>query len=164
MDGMTTSGPPDLDASLFPASYRAPLWKGLLRVAAYFLLFILALFGRAQILRTGLHAWFMIYIAVLGTILMVVVSNAAFARVVLYPDRIERITWFGKRALKRDQVKSLRRRGWGPLRNNVLISKTAYQESILLPHAIQGDRTWDAWMTVAQPDHAVTAPGRQTAS
>ncbi len=149
---MTASGSPDLDASLFPASYRVPLWKGLRRVAAYLLLFILALFGRAQIMRTGFPAWLIIFIIVLGSILMLVISNIVFARVVLYPDRIERITWFGKRALKRDQVKSLRQRGWGPFKTNVLISKIAYDESILLPHAIQGDRAWDAWMTEAQPD------------
>ena len=145
-ESMTTAA--DWDTSLYPAAYRVPLWRGLARVTAYFSLFALAVFGRAQILRNGHSLWLMIFIVAMGALLVVVVANTVFARVVLYSDRIERITWFGKKTLKRDQVKSLRRskRYLGLIENSLLISKVAYDESILLPNAVHEDHAWSAWM------------------
>jgi hypothetical protein len=147
---MVTPTPADLSKGPYPVTYSVPFWKGILRVSAYFGLFLLALVGRAQILRSGFRWWLVITILLLTVLLLVVVANNVFARVKLYPERIERITWFGKRILRRNEISGIRRGGWGPFKNAILISRTDHFRSILLPHSVQRDAAWDAWMAEFQ--------------
>jgi hypothetical protein len=81
--------------------------------------------------------------------------NVAFARVTLYPDRIERTTWFGRRSMLRADVVKLERRG----RFNIpiLLSKKGIFDSIQLPAGVEEDAAWKAWMTVVQDGDTVHA-------
>ncbi len=92
----------------------------------------------------------MVTILLLAVLLLVVVANSVFARVKLYPDRIERITWFGKRVLLRNDISGLRRGGWGPFKNTILISRSDHFQSILVPLSVRRDAAWDAWMAEFQ--------------
>jgi hypothetical protein len=83
-------------------------------------------------------------------LLLLTLVNVIFAKVTLYPDRIERITWFGaKTVLRADAIKLERRRRLF-FRDLYLVSKKGLFEDVLLPSGIEADAAWDAWMPAAQ--------------
>jgi hypothetical protein len=81
--------------------------------------------------------------------------NGIFAKVTLYPDRIERVTWFGRKSMLRADVTKLQRRRL--FRIPILVSKRGLFEGIQLPSGIEADAAWEAWMAVAQDGDAVQA-------
>lgn len=115
-----------------------------------------ALLARTRVAERGLEPWLLVWLMLLLLILLVTIANVTFAKVTLYPDRIERVTWFGGKSMLRADVVNLERRRFlvfftVPL----LISKRGLFEGVQLPTGIETDAAWDAWMTVAQDGDAV---------
>ena len=140
------------DPSLYPASYRMPVWKGV-RI----LLLPVGLVGLGGVVRgfrlSAFNLWFA---AAMTVILAVALGNFVFARVTLYPDRIERRSWFGTRSMRRAEVAGLVVRG--SLNTPMLTSKITGELPFPLPRTVKTDAAWDAWMTVIADD----APGHAT--
>jgi hypothetical protein len=135
-----------LDPSLYPAIYRASIWKGAGRVVIPLFLLILSILGRGQILRV--HSFgVIIFDLVLAIGIIIIFINISFARVILYPDRIERLTWFSKKTMRRSDVKGVRR--YGLQRIPALVPKSEWDRPFQLPSSLKRDAAWDAWMTVA---------------
>jgi hypothetical protein len=86
-----------------------------------------------------------------------VLGSFVFARVTLYPDRIERQSWFGKRTMRRAEVAELVVRG--TLKTPMLTSKIAGEYSFPLPRTVKTDAAWDAWMAAVADNDAGRATG-----
>jgi hypothetical protein len=82
--------------------------------------------------------------------LLLVLINVTFAKVTLYPDRIERITLFGGKTMLRADVLKLERRRRVSSTGLVLVSTKGLFEGVLLPSGIEADAAWNAWMPVVQ--------------
>jgi len=151
---MTTS----LDPSLYPASYRTSVWRGgpkILWVVAFFLLGVL---GRTHIIDRGVAPGLLVFIILLFVFVLLTFVNVTFAKVTLYPDHIERVSWFGRKSMLRaDVIKLERRRSLIIFKVPLLVSKRGLFEGIQLPTGIEPDAAWEAWMTVAQDGDAVQA-------
>jgi uncharacterized membrane protein YhdT len=147
-----------LDPTRYPASYRTSVWRGGLRILGFMTLAVIGLLARSQIVERGGPRWFLVFIVLFLLFLLLIIANVTFARITLYPDRIERATWFGgKSMLRADVVKLERRRSFIFFRTYYLVSKRGLFEGILLPTGIEADAVWEAWMTVAQDNDAVQA-------
>jgi hypothetical protein len=118
---------------------------------------LLALFARAHVIDRGIAPSLLIFDAVLVIATLVFALNVTFARVTLYPDRIERTTWFGRKSLLRADVFKLERRG--KFRVPILLSKTGLFNSIQLPTGVEEDAAWKAWMTIANDGNTAHANG-----
>ena len=149
-----------LDPNLYPASYRAPVWKGCLKVVGFMTLFPFLVLGRTHIVDRGVAPWVLVFTILMAIFLLLTLINAIFARVTLYPDHIERVTWFGKKSMLRADVAKLERRGFF-IKIPILVSKRDGGEGIQLPIGIKVDPAWDAWMTVisgGDEPHATDLP------
>ncbi len=131
-----------LDPSLYPASYRIPLLKGILR-----LLLPVGVFALSAVARifTG-RGPPLLFTVLLIVVVILALGSFVFARVTLYPDRIERKSWFGKKSMPRAAVSGLEIKG--SLRTPALMSKIAGEYPFPLPIAVKTDAAWDAWMAV----------------
>ncbi len=138
---------PPLDPGLYPASYRTPVWKGCLRIFGFMALFWFYTLAHPEVLYSGGVALFAMLVTLL---LLLALGNATFAKVTLYPDRIERVTWFGAKSVLRADVIKLERRRHLFFRNLYLVSRKGHFEDLLMPIGIEADAAWDAWMPVAQ--------------
>jgi hypothetical protein len=149
---MTTS----LDPSLYPASYRTSVWRGGIKILVIMSLSAVALLARTHMVERGIAPWLLVWMTLLLLILLVTFANITFAKVTLYPDRIERVTWFGRKSMLRaDVVKLERRRFLIFFTVPLLISKRGLFEGVQLPTGIETDGAWDAWMTVAEDGDVV---------
>lgn len=144
---------PPLDPSLYPASYRTSVWKGGLAIFGTMTLFCIYIFAHTDVFYRGATAPFAILCAIL---LLVILINTTFAKVVLYPDRIERVTLFGTKTMLRADVVKLERRRRLFSRSLYLTSKRGLFEGVLLPSGIETDAAWDAWMPAAQDAYVPT--------
>ena len=151
-----------LDPSLYPSSYRASIWRGGLRVFGFMTLFLLSVLGRTHIIDRRVAPWVLVFIIVMAIFLLLTLINIMFAQVTLYPDRIERVTWFGRKSMARADVAKLQRRGLFKIA--VLVSRRDPGDGIQLPSGIKADVAWDAWMTVASGGDAVLARDTPNAS
>jgi hypothetical protein len=142
-----------LDPGLYPASYRTSAWKGGLKILGFMTLFLLSVLGRTHIIDRGVSPWVLVFIILMALVLLLTLINIMFARVTLYPDRIERATWFGRKSMPRADVAKLQRRGL--VKTPVLVSKRGAFEGIQLPSGIKADAAWETWMAVAQDAGAV---------
>jgi hypothetical protein len=88
--------------------------------------------------------------------LVLTLVNVTFAKVTLYPDRIERVTWFGTKSMLRVDVVKLERRRRLFSSSLHLASRKGLFEGVLLPSGIEADAAWDAWMPVAQDAYMPT--------
>jgi hypothetical protein len=141
-----------LDPSLYPASYRTSVWKGGLKMLGGMTLFWFYVLGRTDMLWNGRVAPFTLLCAFF---LLVVLINVTFAKVILYPDRIERITLFGTKTMLRDDVVKLERRRRSFFKSLYLVSKKGLFEGVLLPNGVEADAAWNAWMPIAQDEYAM---------
>ena len=149
-----------LDPSLYPSSYRTSVWRGGLRILGFMTLAVIGLLARSDVIERGGPRWLLAFIILALLVLLVTAASVTFAKVTLYPDRIERVTWFGRKSMLRaDVVKLERRRSFIIFRTSYLVSKRGLFEGILVPNGIETDAAWDAWMTVAQDGDAVQARG-----
>jgi hypothetical protein len=145
-----------LDVSLYPASYRTSGWRGGIKILVIMSLSAVAMLARTHIPERGIAPWPLVWMTLLLLILLVTIANITFARVTLYPDRIERVTWFGRKSMLRaDVVKLERRRLLVFFTVPLLISKRGLFEGVQLPTGIETDAAWDAWMAVAEDADAV---------
>jgi hypothetical protein len=145
-----------LDPSLYPASYRTSLLRGGIKLLVIMSLSAVGLFARTHVVERGIAPWLLVWLTLLLLILLVTFANVTFAKVTLYPDRIERVTWFGtKSMLRADVVKLERRRFLIVFTVALLNSKRGLFEGVQLPTGIETDAAWDAWMTVAEDGDAV---------
>jgi hypothetical protein len=116
------------------------------------------LLARSEIIERGGPRSLLVFIILLLLFFLLTIVNVTFAKVILYPDRIERVTWFGRTSMLRaDVVKLERRRSLIVFRVPLLVSKRGLFEGIQLPTGIEADAAWEAWMTVAQDGDAVQA-------
>ncbi len=136
-----------LDRNLYPASYRTSVWKGGLKVLGGMALFSFYVLGRTDMLYRGEVAPFAMLCALF---LLLILINVTFAKVMLYPDRIERVTLFGTKTMLRADVVKLERRRRLFFRSLYLVSGKGPFEGVLLPSGIEADAAWDAWMPVVQ--------------
>jgi hypothetical protein len=141
-----------LDPSLYPASYRTSAWRGSLKILGFMALFLLSVLGRTHIIDRGVAPWVLVFIILMALFLLLTLINIIFAQITLYPDRIERVTWFGRKSMPRADVAKLQRRGL--FKTPLLVSKRGAFEGILLPSGIKPDAAWETWMTVAQDGDA----------
>lgn len=140
-----------LDPSLYPSSYQTSVWRGGLRVLSFMAIAVVGLLAKSQITERGGPRYFVVCIALALLFLLVMIVNITFAKITLYPDRIERTTWFGRKSvLRSDVVKIERRRGWLFFVSLYLTSKKGLFEGILLPNGMETDAAWNAWMSVVQ--------------
>jgi hypothetical protein len=130
------------DPSLYPATYRISFWKGFRILLVPIGLLALSQVGRAAHLG-AFNLWFLAVILVIVTVSL---GSFVFARVTLYPDRIERQSWFGKRTMRRAEVAGLVVRG--SFKTPALTSKIQGEYPFPLPKIVKTDAAWDAWMTV----------------
>jgi hypothetical protein len=145
-----------LDPNLYPASYRASVWRGSLRILGFMTVVVIGLLARTHVIGQGGPLWLLVFITLLLVFLLLTLVNNTFARIILYPDSIERVTWFGTRTvLRADVVKLERRRGFLFFKSFNLVSKKGLFLGVQLPSGIETDAAWDAWMEVAQEDDAV---------
>jgi hypothetical protein len=153
-----------LDLSLYPASYRTSVWRGALKILFLMSFCLLGILGRTHIIGRGAAPGVLIFIILLLLFLLLTIANITFARITLYPDRIERVTWFGRRSMLRtDVVRLERRRSFLIFKVPLLVSKRGLFEGVQLPTGIEADAAWKAWMTVAQDGDAVKARAALTA-
>jgi hypothetical protein len=147
-----------LDPSLYPASYRTSVWEGALKILFMMSFCLLGILGRTYIIDRGVAPAVLIFIILLLLFLLLTTVNITFARVTLYPDRIERVTWFSKKSMLRaDVVRLEQRRSFIVLKIPLLVSRRGLFEGVQLPTGIEADAAWKAWMTVAQDGDAVQA-------
>jgi hypothetical protein len=139
------------DPTLYPASYRTSVWRGGIKILVIMSLVTIALLARTHMVERGIAPWLLVWLTLLLLIFLVTVANITFAKVTLYPDRIERVTWFGRKSMLRADVVKLERRRFLILFTvPLLISKRGIFEGVQLPTGIETDAAWDAWMTVAE--------------
>jgi hypothetical protein len=159
---MTTA----LDPSLYPSSYRTSVWSGGLKILGALTLFFVTVLARTDILDGGVAPSVLIFITLCTLFALLTLVNIIFARVTLYPDRIERVTWFGTTSMLRADVVKLEKRRL--FKVPILVSRRGLFEGIQLPSGIEADTAWEAWMTVAPEGDAVLTrsalirAGRQT--
>lgn len=145
-----------LNPSLYPASYRTSVWRGGIKILGIMALLVAIILARSQIIGRGVAPWVLVFIILLSLIFLVTIANITFARITLYPDRIDRVTWFGRKSMFRaDVVKLERRRALIIFTVPLLISKRGLFEGVQLPTGIETDAAWEAWMTVAQDGDAM---------
>jgi hypothetical protein len=144
-----------LDPSLYPASYRTSVWRGGLKILGIMTLVLVTILARTQIIDRGVAPSTLVFIILMLLFFLLTLVNGIFAQVTLYPDRIERVTWFGRKSMPRADVAKLERRGL--FRIPILVSKKGLFEGIQLPSGIEADAAWEAWMTIAQDGDAVQA-------
>jgi hypothetical protein len=150
--------PTSPDPSLYPASYRTSVWRGGLRILGFMTLAVIGLFARSHIIERGGPDGLLVFIILGLLFLLLTLVNVTFAKVTLYPDRIERVSWFGRKSvLRADVVRLERRRAFIIFKVPLLVSKRGLFEGIQLPTGIEPDAAWEAWMTVAQDGDAVQA-------
>jgi hypothetical protein len=137
-----------LDPSLYPASYRTSVWRGGLKILGAMTLFFLTVVARTDLLDRGVAPSVLVFIILCALFLLLTLVNVIFARVTLYPDRIDRVTWFGRKSMLRADVVKLERRRL--FRIPILVSKRGLFEGIQLPSGIEADAAWEAWMAVAK--------------
>src|SRR5712664_1288225 len=99
-----------LDPSLYPASYRTSVWRGGMKILGIMALFVVVILVRSQIIGRGSAPWVLVFIILLSLIFLVTIANITFAKITLYPDRIDRVTWFGRKSMLRADVVKLERR------------------------------------------------------
>jgi hypothetical protein len=116
-------------------------------------LFWFYVLGRTDMLWNGRVAPFTLLCALF---LLLVLINVTFAKVTLYPDRIERITLFGTKTMLRADIVKLERRRRLFSNSLYLVSQKGLFEGVLLPSGIDPDAAWDAWMPVVQDDYVLT--------
>jgi hypothetical protein len=140
-----------LDPSLYPASYQTSVWRGGLRVLGFMTFAVIGLLAKSQIIERGGPRYFVVCIALALLFLLVMIVNITFAKITLYPDRIERATWFGRKGvLRSDVVRLERRRSWIVFTTLYLASKKGLFAGVLIPNGIETDAAWNAWMSVVQ--------------
>ncbi len=145
-----------LDPSLYPTSYRTSVWRGGLKILGVMTLFFLTVVARTDILDRGVAPSVLVFIILCALFLLLTLANVIFAQVTLYPDRIERITWFGRKSMLRADVVKLERRRRLFSRSLYLASRRGLFEGVLLPSGIEADAAWDAWMPVAEDAYVPT--------
>ncbi len=140
-----------LGSSLYPSTYRMPVWKGGLKILGIMFLYLLGVLGKTHIIDRGVSNWVLIWIAVLAIGLVLIFINTFFAKITLYSDRIERQTWFSKKTMRRDDVAGMRRGGGllGLSKAILLVSKSSPYERFFLQGGLKTDAAWDAWMAIA---------------
>ena len=143
-----------LSPSLYPASYRTSVWKGSLKILGSMAIFLLGVIARTHLIDRSIAPSLLILALVLIFVYFVTILNVTFARVTLYPDHIERTTWFGTKSLLRTDVVKLERRGKFKV---VLISKRGLFDSIQLPTGVEEDVAWKAWMAAVPDGNTVPA-------
>jgi hypothetical protein len=116
----------------------------------------LTVIGRTDILDRGVDPSGLAFGILGAPFLLLTLVNVFFARVTLYPDRIERVTLFGTKTMLRADVVKLERRRRSFFRSLVLVSRKGLFEGVLLPSGIEADAAWDAWMPVAQDEDMPT--------
>jgi hypothetical protein len=121
---------------------------------------LLGVVARTHVMDRGIAPSVLIFAMVLLLICFVTILNVTFAKVTLYPDRIERTSWFGKKSLLLADVASLERRG--KYKVPILISKNGLFDSVQLPTGVKEDAAWKAWMAVANSDDAAHVDASQT--
>jgi hypothetical protein len=139
-----------LDPSLYPASYQTSVLGGGLRVLGFIAIAMVGLLAKSQIVERGGPRYFVVCIVLALLFLLIMIVNVTFAKITLYPDRIERATWFGRKSVLRADVVNIERRRRLFFVSLYLTSKKGLFEGILLPNGIEPDAAWNAWMTVAQ--------------
>jgi hypothetical protein len=145
-----------LDPSLYPASYRTSVWRGVLRILVIMTLTLIVVLLQSHIIERGGPRWLLIAIVLGLLFFLVILANVTFGSVTLYPDHIERVTWFGKKSMLRaDVVKLARRRLFIVFPVPILVSRRGPLEGVQLPTGIEEDAAWEAWMTVARDTDAV---------
>jgi hypothetical protein len=153
---ITNGVTPQLDPGLYPTSYRTSIWKGSLKILGGMTLFWFYILAHTDMLRHGRVAPFTLLCALF---LLLVLINVTFAKVTLYPDRIERITLFGRKTMLRADVLKLERRRRVSSTGLVLVSTKGLFEGVLLPSGVEADAAWNAWMPVVQDAYVMpTSP------
>jgi len=127
--------PPSLVPASYPRTYRP--WSGGSSLSLWRVIFAFAVILVMWAGRGGTH-----WIA-LPALLVVGIASAsqALTRFVLYPDRIERVSWIGKRQTVMRQDIVWRR----SIAKDIFLSFTNDQQAWRLP-GIRRDPLWDAWM------------------
>jgi hypothetical protein len=129
-----------------------------LRILGFITLAVIGLLARSHIIERGTPRSLLIFVILLLLLLLLTLANVTFAKVTLYPDRIERVSWFGRKSMLRADVVELeRRRAFIFFKVPLLVSKRGLFEGVQLPTGIEADAPWEAWMTVAQDGDAVQA-------
>jgi hypothetical protein len=149
-----------LNPTLYPSSYRTPVWKGGLKVLGGMTLFCFYILAHTDVLYRGGVAPF----TLLGALfLLLVLINVTFAKVTLYTDHIDRVTLFGTKTMLRADVVKLERRRRSFFKSLYLVSQKGLFEGVLLPSGIKPDAAWDAWMPAVQDDYVLTKRGARIA-
>src|ERR1700722_8163279 len=113
-----------LDPSLYPASYRTSVWRGGLRILGFMTIAVIGLLARSQLIERGGPRWLSIFIILTLLFLLLISASVTFAKITLYSDHIERVTWLGRKSMLRaDVVKLERRRSFIFFRTLYLTSK-----------------------------------------
>ena len=61
----------------------------------------------------------------------------------LLPDKLVKKEMFGTKEIKKSDIKEIRRRTLGLV---ILVHRTDFVRSLVIPKGIVGDAAWDAWM------------------
>jgi hypothetical protein len=147
---------PPLNPNLYPASYRTSVWKGGLKILGAMTVFWLTVLARTDIIDRAVAPSVLIFVILCALFLLITLLNVTFARVTLYPDRIERLTLFGTKTMLRADVVKLERRRRLFFQSYILVSRKGLFEGVLLPSGIEADAAWNAWMPVAQDAYVPT--------
>ncbi len=121
--------------------YRAPLGKQLLP----FILLIplgLALLKKGHL---GTGAPLSVLIIIVASFLFVFYNliGAAFTKIELLPDKLIKKEMFGSKEIRKSDILEIRRRTIGLV---ILVHRTDFIKSLVIPKGIVGDAAWDAWM------------------
>lgn len=81
------------DPSLYPVSYRTSVWRGGMKILVIMTFTLAGILARTQIVEGRSAPWVLVFIILVLLSFLVTIANVTFAKVTLYPDRIERVTW-----------------------------------------------------------------------